>query len=106
MKGNKSFLPKRRSELDKTNRIRSQLLSFAQSEINEKKDLVNGNFSFSSNILKRNEEENHNLIKQDKKETKPIIKKISLASEQTLNDSSDISEVENSSDLSCVEEEI
>ena len=106
MKGNKSFLPKRRSELDKNHRIRSQLLSLAQSEINEKKNLLNGNFSFSCNLIKSHDEGIHTSTKQEKKETKPIVKKISLASENTLNDSSDISEVENSSDLSCVEEEI
>ena len=92
---------KKSSELVKNNKIRLQLFSLTQNEINEKKKLINGNFSFSSNIIKGKMES-----KQEKKETKPIIKKISLASEKTLNDSSDNSEVENSSDLSCVEEEI
>ena len=97
---------KRRSELGKNNKIRMQLLSLTQSEINEKKKKINDNFSFSSNLIKGNMENTHNGNKQEKKEAKPIIKKISLVSEKTLNDSSDISDEENSSDLSCVEEEI
>ena len=97
---------KRRSELGKNNKIRMQLLSLTQSEINEKKKMINDNFSFSSNLIKGNMESLHNGTKQEKKEKKPIIKKISLASEKTLNNSSDISDEENSSDLSCVEEEI
>ena len=97
---------KRRSELGKNNKIRMQLLSLTQSEINEKKKKINDNFSFSSNLIKGNMENTYNGNKQEKKEKKPITKKISLASEKTLNDSSDISDEENSSDLSCVEEEI
>ena len=97
---------KKRTELDKNNKIRLQLLSLTQSEINEKKNLINDNFSFSSNLIKGNKESTNNTIKQERKETKPIIKQISLASTKTLNDSSDISDEENSSDLSCVEEEI
>ena len=97
---------KRRSELGKNNKIRMQLLSLTQSEINEKKKKINDNFSFSSNLIKGNMENPHNRNKQEKKESKPIIKKISLVSEKTLNDSSNISDEENSSDLSCVEEEI
>mgnify|MGYP006873158655 CR=1 FL=1 len=106
MKGNKNLLSKRKSEFDKNNKIRLQLLSFAQSEINEKKKSIIGNFSFSSDLFKKNMEEAQNTTKLEKKEIKPIIKQISLASQKTLNDSSDISEEENSSDLSCVEEEI
>ena len=97
---------KKRSELDKNNKIRFQLLSLTQSEINEKKNLINDNFSFSSNLIQRNKESTNNTTKQEKKETKPIIKQTSLESKNTLNDSSDISDEENSSDLSCVEEEI
>ena len=97
---------KKRSELDKNNKIRFQLLSLTQSEINEKKNLINDNFSFSSNLIKGNKESTHSTTKQEKKETKPIIRQISFASKKTLNDSSDISDEENSSDLSCVEEEI
>ena len=96
MKGNKSFLPKRRSELDKNNRIRSQLLSLAQSEINEKKNLLNGNFSFSHAL--ENEQEKQN-------DSKPMIKQISINSQKTAEDSFDMDDIdEDSSDLSGEED--
>lgn len=100
MQTNKNNFLKRRSELDRTNRIRLELFSLAKNEINEKKKVVNSIFSFSTNSIKP-KDENQNI-----KDSNLITKQISLESKNTLNDSSEINEEENSSDISCDEEEI
>ena len=92
---------KRRSEISKNNRIRLELFSLAQEELNEKKKVISGNFSFSSQTIAPKEE------KAIVEESKLMTKKISIASQNTLNDSSDMSDIEeDSSDMSCEEEEI
>ena len=100
MQTNKNNFLKRRSELDRTNRIRLELFSLAKNEINEKKKVVNSIFSFSANSIKP-KDENQNI-----KDSSLTTKQISLESKNTLNDSSEINEEENSSDISCDEEEI
>ena len=83
---------KRKSEFSKTNRIRLDLFSFEKNEINDK----NNGFSFSNKSFVEE--------KIKKIETKPIIKQISIQSQKTSNNSFDIAEEENSSDMSSGEE--
>ena len=94
---------KRKSAFSNTNRIRLDLFAFEKNEIDEKKQKGNNCFSFSSNLIKGNnqEEEKQNQIK--KEENKLIIKQFSIKSGKTTNDS-DESESEDSSDMSCDEE--
>ena len=94
---------KRKSAFSNTNRIRLDLFTFEKNEIDEKKQKGNNCFSFSSNLIKDNnqEEEKQNQIK--KEENKLIIKQFSIKSGKTANDS-DESESEDSSDMSCDEE--
>ena len=94
---------KRKSAFSNTNRIRLDLFTFEKNEIDEKKQKGNNCFSFSSNLIKGNnqEEEKQNQIK--KEENKLIIKQFSIKSGKTANDS-DESESEDSSDMSCDEE--
>ena len=94
---------KRKSAFSNTNRIRLDLFAFEKNEIDEKKQKGNNCFSFSSILIKGNnqEEEKHNQIK--KEENKLIIKQFSIKSGKTTNDS-DESESEDSSDISCDEE--
>ena len=92
---------KRRSELVKTNKIRLGLLSLTKNELNMKKKGVNDRFSFSSQAIKENLKH-----KPEEKEEKFILNKISLGSQKTSKDSSDISEVDSSSDMSCEEQEL
>ena len=96
---------KRNSEFQKTNRIRLDLFSFAKNEINEKKEKErNTGFSFSNKIFDEKNEESQKDLKKD--QTKSIIKAISLNSQKTSNDSfSEMSE-EDSSEISCDEDEI
>ena len=96
---------KRKSAFSNTNRIRLDLFAFEKNEIDEKKQKGNNCFSFSSNLIKGNnqeeEKERQNQIK--KEENKLIIKQFSIKSGKTTNDS-DESESEDSSDMSCDEE--
>ena len=94
---------KRKSAFSNTNRIRLDLFAFEKNEIDEKKQKGNNCFSFSSNLIKGNnqEEEKQNQIK--KEENKLIIKQFSIKSGKTTNDS-DESESEDSSDMICDEE--
>ena len=94
---------KRKSAFSNTNRIRLDLFKFEKNEIDEKKQKGNNCFSFSSILIKGNnqEKEKHNQIK--KEENKLIIKQFSIKSGKTTNDS-DESESEDSSDMSCDEE--
>ena len=94
---------KRKSAFSNTNRIRLDLFTFEKNEIDEKKQKGNNCFSFSSILIKGNnqEEEKQNQIK--KEENKLIIKQFSIKSGKTTNDS-DESESEDSSDMSCDEE--
>ena len=94
---------KRKSAFSNTNRIRLDLFTFEKNEIDEKKQKGNNCFSFSSILIKGNnqEEEKHNQIK--KEENKLIIKQFSIKSGKTTNDS-DESESEDSSDMICDEE--
>ncbi len=101
---NKNILKlKRHSEFSKMNRIRLELFSFAQNEINEKKKLVNDkNFSFSNKLMEE-KKENQN---QKEIHREPLKNKI-IKNNKISNDSSDITdEEENSSDISCEEEDI
>ena len=93
---------KRKSAFSNTNRIRLDLFTFEKNEIDEKKQKGNNCFSFSSNLIKGNnqEEEKQNQIK--KEENKLIIKQFSIKSGKTTNDSHEI-ESEDSSDMSCDE---
>ena len=101
---NKNFL-KRRSEFSRTNRIRLDLFSFAKNEINEKKKGANDRFYFSNRAFEEKKEKKE--IQEKKRESKFITKKISLESQKTSNDSSDLSDMEeDSSEMSCEEEEI
>ena len=96
---------KRKSAFSNTNRIRLDLFAFEKNEIDEKKQKGNNCFSFSSILIKGNnqeeEKEKQNQIK--KEENKLIIKQFSIKSGKTANDS-DESESEDSSDMSCDEE--
>jgi len=90
---------KRESDFAKTNKIKNELFSFAQHEINEKKKISNEIFSFSSQNV--NGENNKKLGPNlELKNNNIIEKKISN------NSSFDSRDEENSSDLSCDEEEI
>ena len=85
---------KRKSACYKTNKIKNELFSLAQNEINEKKKIVNELFSFSSFAI--NNENNKKL------EHKIDLKNINFDDKKISNDSSnDSSDLENSSDLSC-----
>lgn len=89
---------KRKSEFTKTNKIRLELFSLAQTEINEKQKLEKDCFSFSNQSFKETKE---------RPQSKFISKKISLNSGKTANDSLDMSsDEEESSQMSCEEEEI
>ena len=89
---------KRKSECTKTNKIRLELFSLAQTEINEKQKLEKDCFSFSNQSFKETKE---------RPQSKFISKKISLNSGKTANDSLDMSsDEEESSQMSCEEEEI
>lgn len=91
---------KRKSEFAKTNKIRLALFSFAQTELNEKQKLEKKFFSFSNQSFEKTNE---------KPESKFITKKFSLNSNsyKTANDSLDMSsDEEESSQMSCDEEEI
>ena len=86
---------KRKSEFKKTNKIKNELFSFAQNEINEKKKISNEPFSFSSQTI------------NEKCEPNLVLKHNNIIEKKLSNDSScDSSNEENSSDLSCVEEDI
>ena len=91
----------RKSVISKNNRIRLNLFSLAQEELNEKKKDLCDTFSFSCQTVAPKEE------KLTGKEPKLMVKKNSIGSQITLNDSSDMSGIEeDSSDMSCEEEEI
>ena len=95
---------KRKPQLRKANRIRSNLFSLAKDEISEQKEQVNNCFSFSNKSF----EEKNDLEKEIKKEEpKSIVKQISISSQKTsIDSSSDLSDFEeDSSDMSCEEEE-
>ena len=103
---NKISKIKRNSEFSKTNRIRLDLFSFEKNEINEKKKQENDPFSFSSRIFDEKIETKKDEL--DKVEPKLINKQISLDSKKTSDDSfsSDMDDSdEESSEMSCVEEE-
>ena len=95
----KSKCIKRNSAIHKANRIKNELFSLAQNEINEKKKVVNELFSFSSYAV--------NDGNTKKLENKIDLKKINVDDKKISNDSScDSSDLENSSDLSCDDEKI
>ena len=90
-----------KSVTSKNNRIRFELFSLAQEELNEKKKDLCDNFSFSCQTVTPNEE------KSTEKESKLMVRKNSIGSQNTLSDSSDMSDLEeDSSNMSCEEEEI
>ena len=90
---------KRKSEFTKANKIKNELFSFAQNEINEKKKIANEPFSFSSQTVY-----GENKIKF---EPNLVLKHKNIIEKKISNDSSyDSSNGDNSSDLSCDEEEI
>ena len=90
---------KRNSELTKTNKIKNELFSLAQNEINEKKKISNEPFSFSSLVVNV---ENNKKVEPDLK-----LKNINFEEKKISYDSScDSSNEDNSSDISCDEEEI
>ena len=95
----KSKCIKRNSAIHKANRIKNELFSLAQNEINEKKKVVNELFSFSSYAV--------NDGNTKKLENNIDLKKINIEEKKISNDSScDSSDLENSSDLSCDAEKI
>ena len=104
---NKSLKLKRNSEFAKTNRIRLELFSFEKSEIKEKQKQENELFSFSTKI--DDDKTESKIVELEKNETKFINKQISLHSKKTSNDSfssdMDDSDSEESSQMSCDEEE-
>ena len=103
---NKISKIKRNSEFSQTNRIRLDLFSFEKNEINEKKKQENDPFSFSSRIFDEKTETKKDEL--NKVEPKLINKQISLDSKKTSDDSfsSDMDDSdEESSEMSCVEEE-
>ena len=104
---NKISKLKRNSEFSKTNRIRLDLFTFEKNEIKEKQKQKNDLFSFST-IIKDDKPE-IKKYEPEKAEPKIITKQISLDSKKTSDDSlsSDMndSEDEESSEMSCVEEE-
>jgi len=90
---------KRKSEIARTNKIKSELFSLTQNEINEKKKVTNEPFSFSSLLV--------NVKNHKKQESNIKLKNINFDEKKISNDSScDSSHEDNSSDLSCDEEEI
>lgn len=90
----------------KANKIRLALFLFAKNEINEHQDKEANLFSFSNQI---EDNKNEDLAKEIRRpEAKPITKQISITSQKTSNDSFselDDSDEEESSDMSCEEEE-
>ena len=90
----------------KANKIRLALFSFAKNEINEHQTKEANLFSFSNQL---EDSKNEDLEKEIKRpEAKPITKQISITSQKTSNDSFselDDSDEEESSDMSCEEEE-
>ena len=104
---NRNINTKRKSEFEKTNRIRLDLFSFAKNEINEQNKQTSSCFSFANKLDKEKNENSEKELK--KEENKLIIKAISLNSKKTTNDSSsnmsDSEEnEEESSEISCEEE--
>jgi hypothetical protein len=102
---NRNINIKRKSEFQKTNRIRLDLFSFAKNEINEQNKQTSSCFSFANKLDKEKNENSEKELK--KEENKLIIKAISLNSKKTTNDSSSNmsdSEEEESSEISCEEE--
>ena len=91
---------KRKSEIVKNNKIRLGLLSLTKNELNINIKVINDEFSFSSQTIKENLKQ-----KSEKDVGNTFSNKIS-GSQKTSNETSDISEVEDSSDLSCEEEEL
>ena len=90
----------------KANKIRQNLFSFAKNEINEHQAKETNLFSFSNQIEDIKNEDLEKEIKMT--DTRPITKQISLTSQKTSNDSFselDDSDEEESSDMSCEEEE-
>ena len=91
---------KRNSEFARTNKIKNKLFSFAQNEINEKKKIANEPFSFSSLTV----------FGSNNKKLEPNLelKNNNIDEKKITNDSScdSSSNEDNSSDLSCDEEEI
>ena len=86
---------KRKSEFTKANKIKNELFSFAQNEIKEKIKIANEPFSFSSQKI------------IEKSEPNLVLKHNNIVEKKLSNDSScDSSSEENSSDLSCDEEDI
>ena len=100
---NRNFL-KRKSEFSRANRIRLDLFSFAKSEINEKKKGENDSFSFSNKTLEPKKEIPEEQSK--KRESKFVTQKKSLENQKTVNDSSDLSDMEEESSEISGEEEI
>ena len=95
----KSKCIKRNSAIHKANRIKNELFSLAQNEINEKKKIVNELFSFSSFAV--------NDGNKKKIENNIDLKKNNVEDKKISNDSScDNSDLENSSDISCDDEKI
>ena len=95
----KSKCIKRNSAIHKANRIKNELFSLAQNEINEKKKVVNELFSFSSFAV--------NDGNKKKIENNIDLKKNNVEDKKISNDSScDNSDLENSSDISCDDEKI
>ena len=103
---NRNINIKRKSEFEKTNRIRLDLFSFAKNEINEQNKQTSSCFSFANKLDKEKNENSEKELK--KEENKLIIKAISLNSKKTTNDSSsnmnDSEDEEESSEISCEEE--
>ena len=99
---------KRNSAFVKMNKIRLNLFSFEQNELNKKQNKWNDYcFSFSTKLVDEKKEK-----EKEKPKTSNInqesVKKLPLKNNTNLNDSScdDTEENENSSDVSCDEEEI
>ena len=89
---------KKKSDFTKANKIKNKLFSFAQDEIKEKKKIANEPFSFSS--LK--------IVGENIKKLEPnlVLENNNYVKKKLSNDSScDSSNEDNSSDLSCVEED-
>ena len=104
---NKLLKLKRNSEFAKTNRIRLELFSFEKSEIKEKQKQENELFSFSTKI--DDDKTETKIVELEKIESKFITKQISLDSKKTSNNSfssdMDDSDSDDSSEMSCDEEE-
>ena len=106
---NKISKLKRNSEFSKTNRIRLELFSFEKNEIKEKQKQKKENELFSFLTKINDEKAETKKVEFEKVEPKFITKQISLDSKKTTNDSfssdMDDSDSEESSEMSCVEEE-